>query len=137
MNLNERIEQLKERFASFGCEAIFADDIELLTECQAEIARLEAAIRKHRNHRGDDRCWLDDAELYQAIGASEVSVEFCDPDVMLENCKKFIARRHDKNQPYVSPQRRIEALEAEIERLEAELDKLKRSWPGETWIRAT
>lgn len=28
---------------------------------------LESAIRKHRDQRGDDRCWLDDEELYKTL----------------------------------------------------------------------
>jgi hypothetical protein len=33
----------------------------------AEI-KIRAAVRKHRDARGHDRCWLNDLELYRALG---------------------------------------------------------------------
>lgn len=34
---------------------------------QERIEELETAIRTHRDQRGDDRCWLDDVELYAVL----------------------------------------------------------------------
>jgi len=34
----------------------------------SRVAILEAAIRKHRSQKLDDRCWLDDEELYSVLG---------------------------------------------------------------------
>jgi hypothetical protein len=33
----------------------------------AELERLRAAVRKHRDARGHDRCWENDLELYAAL----------------------------------------------------------------------
>lgn len=41
-------------------------------QIEAERDRLAAAIRKHRDTRGDDRCHLDDGELYAVLRPSTV-----------------------------------------------------------------
>jgi hypothetical protein len=77
---------------------------------QERVSVLEAAIRKHRDQRGDDRCWLDDEELYATLpeGFTPVVRDSC---VELERCKKFIECRHNPATQYISPQRKIEELE--------------------------
>lgn len=76
------------------------------------VARLLAAIRKHRDYRGDDRCFQDDAELYSILPEGDTRPER-ETAVTLENCERYIACRQG-GQEYVSPQRRIEALEADL-----------------------
>ena len=74
---------------------------------------LRDAIRKHRDQRGDDRCVNDDYELYQALG-EPIPAHACQlnaPDIMIEDCKRFIESRHDPAKPYLSPQRRIDELQ--------------------------
>lgn len=90
----------------------------------AEIERLQQAIRKHRDQRGDDRCWLDDETLYAVLPEGYTPPER-DCSVELSLCEKYIASRHNPKTTYVSPQRRIEELEAEIERLKAENEDLR------------
>lgn len=34
----------------------------------SKLQELRDAVRKHRDERGHNRCWLDDKELYQALG---------------------------------------------------------------------
>jgi hypothetical protein len=80
---------------------------------EAERDRLRAAIRTHRDQRGDDRCWLDDEELYRALPEGHTPPAR-DSAVELALCEKFIACRHNPATEYVSPQRRIEELEAEL-----------------------
>lgn len=81
---------------------------------------LLAAIRKHRDQRGDDRCWMDDYELYRALpeGINEADLRLCTPDEMIECCKKYIASRHDPSKSYISSQRRIEELESKLSKYE-------------------
>jgi len=76
------------------------------------INELENAIRKHRDQKGDDRCWLDDIELYKILpeGLSDSDQRLHCPEEMLENCKKYIASRQPEGQAYISPQREIEKL---------------------------
>jgi hypothetical protein len=83
-----------------------------LTEQRERIAVLTEAIRKHRDQRGDDRCWLDDRELYIALGEpfTERWSALPPPEEMLANCRRFIASRQPGGVPYVSEQREIERL---------------------------
>jgi hypothetical protein len=77
------------------------------------VLELEAAIRKHRDQRGDDRCWMDDEELYKVLPEGYNPPER-DSAVELANCQKFIACRHNPGTKYVSPEREIERLRALI-----------------------
>jgi hypothetical protein len=77
-----------------------------------------AAVREHRDQRGDDRCWRDDRKLYAALPEG-YTPPAADTGVELDNCRRYIASRQDP--AYVSPQRRIEELEAEVVALKAQL----------------
>jgi hypothetical protein len=57
---------------------------------EIRIDELEAAIRKHRDERGDDRCWLDDVDLYTILGDT-TQPEFKLPEraEFLGNCARF------------------------------------------------
>ena len=72
--------------------------------------RLRSAIRKHRDYRGDDRCFADDHELYCVLPEGDTRPAR-ETAVTIENCAKFIECRQ-QGREYVSPQRRIEELEA-------------------------
>ena len=78
-------------------------------QMKAENERLLASIRKHRDQRGDDRCWMDDEELYRTLPEGFVP-PVRDSSVELKNCERFIARRHNPATEYVSPEREIERL---------------------------
>lgn len=78
----------------------------------ARVERLRDAIRAHRDVRGDDRCWMDDETLYGVLPEGYAPPSR-DSDIELENCKRFIALRHNNPSTlYVSPQREIERLQA-------------------------
>ena len=68
---------------------------------------------EHRDEKGDDRCWMDDEVLYQALPEGYEPV-VRDSSVEIANCQRFIACRQNPKTEYVSPQRRIEELEAEL-----------------------
>lgn len=116
----------------------------IIAGLRRRVAELEAAIRTHRDQRGDDRCWMDDETLYRVLPEGYSPPER-DSAVELERCKQYIECRHNPGTEYVSPQRRIEELEtevcsaagsisrmagrtaeleAEVERLRAELTKI-------------
>lgn len=80
-----------------------------------EVERLRAAIRRHRDYRGDDRCFQDDVELYAVLPEGDTR-PLNETAVTIENCQKYIQCRQ-QGREYVSPQRKIEELESEIERL--------------------
>lgn len=75
-----------------------------------EIRRLQAAIRQHRDQRGDDRCWMDDETLYKVLPEGYVPPER-DVTVELAQCERYLACRRNPATVYISPQRRIEELE--------------------------
>ena len=69
-----------------------------------QIITLQNAIRKHRDQRGDDRCWMDDEELYAVLPEGYTPPER-DGAVELKNCERFIASRQNPKTEYVSPER--------------------------------
>lgn len=77
-----------------------------------KLLNLRRAVRKHMTTRGDDRCYLDDAELYSALPEGDTRPR-AETAVTIENCRRFI-RCRQVGQVYTSPQRRIEELEAEV-----------------------
>ncbi len=80
---------------------------------------LKLAVRKHMNTRGDDRCFQDDHELYLALPEGDTRPDW-EVAVTLENCTRYIECRQ-QGREYVSPQRRIEELEAEVKDLRHQL----------------
>lgn len=85
------------------------------------VGALEAAIRQHRDERGDDRCHADDGRLYAVLPEGDTRPSH-ETAVTLENCARYIECRQ-AGREYVSPQRRIEELEAESARLTAFLHR--------------
>lgn len=81
------------------------DEVEQLTaECERlrlaaiddreTIARLTSAIRKHRDAKGDDRCWLDDYQLYSVLPEGGHHDSSLPPECeFLESCRRFWAQR--------------------------------------------
>lgn len=82
------------------------------------IGQLEDAIRNHRDQRGDDRCWMDNEELYKVLPEG-YTAPARDTEVELKLCEKFISCMKNPATEYVSPQRRIEELEAELKQYRA------------------
>jgi hypothetical protein len=99
-------------------------DSETIGRLMSEKAALEAAVRAHRDARGDDRCWLDDEALYAALPEG-YTPPVRDTLVELELCKQFIACRHNPATTYVSPQRRIEELQAALRKIVDDLGHVR------------
>jgi hypothetical protein len=101
----------------------------LLPEVLDELERLEAAIRKHRDQKGDDRCWMDDQDLYAALGAESIHADTSLPprEEFMESCRRFYAQRQA---PHDGIGRHdcmtISQLEAEVIRITGELNRLYR-----------
>ena len=93
------------------------DDIfEGTVKLAREYNKLLEAIRNHRDQRGDDRCWMDDEELYKVLPEG-YNPPKRDTTVELKLCEKYINCRRNPNTEYISPQRRIEELEKENQQL--------------------
>src|SRR5258707_8876301 len=68
--------------------------IEIITEAWKEGRKqLYGAILKHAMQKADDRCWIDDVELYRAAGITVVDNHVGDKFEMLKNCSRFIEKR--------------------------------------------
>jgi len=97
------------------------NDIEgmALYELYDEILKLRKAIRKHRDQHGDDRCWMDDIELYEILpeGAnpSFIDLRLMPRDEMLKNCECFVSCRTTELTP------------------EAAIEKYKKEKSNEHW----
>lgn len=98
-----------------------------LDVANGEVEKLREGIRRHRDSwlRGDDKCWKDNEELYKLL-PERYSPPSRDTLVELSNCEKYIASCHDPRVEYVSPQRRIEKLEAEVRQLRGLLSQIFR-----------
>ena len=61
-----------------------------IEELRLEIIRLRNGIRKHRDQQGDDRCWLDDIELYKLLPDNiSFITDLPAKDKFLKNCERF------------------------------------------------
>lgn len=69
------------------------------------VFELEEAIRKHRDQKGDDRCWLDDQELYSVLGETIPDTAGILPskEVFLGNCEKYFQCRKKSEVPDQNP----------------------------------
>ena len=72
-------------------------DLESMTSkrLKEEVKKLRSEIRYHRDQKGDDRCWVDDLRLYEALpeGAAGLDSTLPPEDIFLANCKKFCQSR--------------------------------------------
>lgn len=68
-----------------------------------EVLELRSAVRKHRDEKGHDRCWLDDMELYKALpeGVADVNLQLPPEKEFLANCKRFYDSRKDPNESFL------------------------------------
>jgi len=92
------------------------------------ITELKNAIIKHRSQKADDRCWMDDQELYKVLNDGDLGDNHVgDPEKMLSNCKRFIQNRCQggKWTDYQTLELHIEALKTEVLELNGELDRWK------------
>lgn len=89
-----------------------------LHKAKEYINKLENAIREHRDQKGDDRCWLDDRDLYAVLPEGNKDISSLPPaEEFLGNCKRFHASRQPGGQEYISSQRRIDELEKRIKEM--------------------
>lgn len=58
------------------------------------VVELEEGVRLHRDQRGDDRCWLDDQQLYGLIDDGKKAEMALPPkEVFLKSCERYHASR--------------------------------------------
>lgn len=66
-----------------------------IEELKLEAKKLRDSIRYHRDQKGDDRCWVDDLRLYEALPEGAVGHDSTLPteEIFLTNCKRFCQSR--------------------------------------------
>ncbi|HLC45488.1 MAG TPA: hypothetical protein VJI67_01285 [archaeon] len=65
-------------------------------ELATEVLRLRTQIRKHRDQRGDDRCWLDDLELYSILPEkTKADLTLPPREKFLKSCARFWESRQE------------------------------------------
>lgn len=101
----------------------YVKPLPVLAALAREVLKLRTAIRTHMNMRGDHRCYQDDATLYGVLPEGDVRPEQ-ETAVTLENCQKYIACRQ-QGRTYISPQQRIEELEALVKHWQEAYSKLE------------
>ncbi len=120
----ERIKELADKMAAreSGLETCLTYRYGEAARYYEESRRLLEAIRKVRDDwvRGDHKCWLDLVALFQTLPEGFTLPER-DTAVDLKNCEQYIASCHHPGVTYVSPQVRIEELEAEVAALKKSL----------------
>lgn len=63
------------------------DEVEQL---KLELETLRNAVRKHRDCKGHDRCWMDDLELYQALPeTTTIDLGLPPREEFMAECKKY------------------------------------------------
>jgi hypothetical protein len=65
-----------------------------------EARRLLLIITNHRDQRGDDRCWLDDQDMYTAVGLSPANTALPPAEEFAANCKRFHESRQRPGDKY-------------------------------------
>lgn len=100
------------------------EEIEFYSPPKTRVEELEDAIRKHRDQKGDDRCWMDDQELYAVLRDGVVADQRLPPEKeMLENCKRYIKLRRHPEEPIEGAQKGRWATADEVAFLEREFKK--------------
>lgn len=76
------------------------DQIAGLLTVELEVERLRAAIREHRDQKGDDRCYLDDDVLYAVLpeGTAGVDKRLPPRPEFLESCRRSCSHYWDRRQ---------------------------------------
>jgi chromosome segregation ATPase len=96
-----------------------------------EITRLQVAIREHRDQKGDNRCWLDDFNLYKVLPEGPSYDSSLPPKCeFLESCSRFWEQRQLPDaMSRRADEMTITQLQAEVERLRTELKRPREPEP--------
>jgi len=92
--------------------------------------RMRAAVAKHHAQKADDRCILDDDELYAAFGLPPVDRRVGDKAAMLVNCQRFIERRCEAGgwPTYAELEATVAGLTAERDAARSALQMVSERW---------
>lgn len=98
---------------------------ERLFEANAERDKLAEAIRIHRSQKADDRCWMDNDKLYEALGDGiKGDHRVGDKGAMLHNCERFVTNCCIEGGPWKS----YAELESELASIKSGYHQLDSNW---------
>ena len=84
-----------------------------IMDLASKVQGLRDAIRKHRDERGHDRCWLDDQALYQALPeATPGDLALPPKDEFIANCHRYWEHRQDPSVAFIRQDQVDKAREA-------------------------
>jgi hypothetical protein len=93
---------------------------------RCRVSQLEAAIRTHRDQHADDRCWLDDQELYKVLNDGNLGDNRVgNKEEMLKNCSRYLDKRCSGGN-----WKSYAELEAENAKLRKQLDDYTNEYAG-------
>ena len=94
-----------------------------------EYEKLLAAVKKHHQQRSDDRCWMDDYELYKEAGLPSHDPSVGNGYDMLLNCVRFVRQRCTPGgwPTYAQLEGQIAQLKQTLVEKEQELQVLRQS----------
>lgn len=76
---------------------------EVMAATLRRVIELEEGIAEHRDQNGDDRCFLDDQQLYALMGDGKLADMTLPPaEVFLESCRRYHASRQPESALYAA-----------------------------------
>src|SRR5574337_22320 len=96
--MDKDLEDAVTSFSGYGVEEWMKTYLHSMTK---KVQDLRDAIRRHRDEKGHDRCWLDDLELYKSLpeGLKDVDLTLPSRDEFITNCERYHAHRQDPTNP--------------------------------------
>jgi len=86
-------------FSGYGLEPWMKSGLRAALQ---QVQVLRDAIRKHRDERGHDRCWLDDQKLYQSLPeASPGDLNLPPKEEFIANCHRYWEHRQDPSVAFI------------------------------------
>lgn len=88
------------------------------------LTALRQAVRDHRDARGDDRCWLDDIELYKALHEpvpEDMELALPNRNAFLTRCEQYFEHRQ---KPGCKPWQTVEALQEELKEKSKDIEEM-------------
>jgi hypothetical protein len=112
--LQAKREECRSRlFSALASDSAFYEENEIRQ-------KYEDAIRKHRDQNGDDRCWIDDDQLYSILPETlnvRINTALPTKEKFLGNCARFYECRQHPNDKgkYVTVEEQVAPMREKLE----------------------
>lgn len=85
---------------------------------------LVLSVKKHHDQKGDDRCWLDDVELYTAAGLDDANSALPQLPEFIGNCVRFHQSRQNPDSRYVTVEEQLDKVTSKATYLMRQVTKV-------------